>query len=207
MKKRSTIIAALALAGGAFYAYRAYAAMDAEGGDRNPWLPPPAPGSITGADLMASTENATSDQRLAAGLALIRKFESGGRYDVLYGGGTFDSFDDHPNVRVPFVNPATGKDDYSTAAGAYQINHPTWTGEIQPALSLPDFSPTSQDAAAVQLLKNIGAYDAVLKGDIDTALRRASKKWASLPYSTARQNPKTLQAALDSFTDYLSTIA
>src|SRR5258707_1235871 len=47
MKKRSTILAALALAGGAFYAYRAYAQMDAEGGDKNPWLPPPSPGTLT----------------------------------------------------------------------------------------------------------------------------------------------------------------
>src|SRR5437899_546093 len=135
MKKRSTILAALALAGGALYAYRAYAAMDAEGGDTNPWLAPPSPGTLTPEENMISIKDATPEQRLAAGLALIRKFESNGQYDVLYGGAKFDSMDEHPNVRVPFVDPRSGKDNYSTAAGAYQINFPTWRHENQPALA------------------------------------------------------------------------
>jgi muramidase (phage lysozyme) len=204
MKKRSTLLAALAVAFGAFYAYRAYASMDAEGGDKNPWLPPPAPGTLTPEENMISIKDATPEQRLAAGLALIRKFESNGQYDVLYGGGKFDSMDAHPNVHVPFTDPRTGKDNYSTAAGAYQINFPTWRDEIQPANNFPDFTPPSQDAAAIYLLKKIGAYDALVAGDIDTFLRRASRKWASLPYSTAQQHPQALQAALDSFTDFLS---
>jgi muramidase (phage lysozyme) len=207
MNRRTSLVVALGAGVAAFFALRAYALTHAEGGDTVPWLAPPAPGTITPSDIMVSTETATPDQRLAAFLALIRKFESGGRYDVLYGGGTFDSFDAHPNVRVPFDNPKTGKSDYSTAAGAYQINFPTWRDEIQPALGLQSFTPADQDASAVWLLQQSGAYNAVLKGDLDTALRRASKRWASLPYSTAQQQPRALQVALDTFTDYLSTIA
>ena len=205
-RRHLTILAALGIGGAALYAYRGFAA-DAEGGDSNPWLPPPAPGIITPEADQVTNEQASPDQRLNAFLALIRKFESGGRYDVLYGGGTFDSFDQHPNVRVPFNNPKTGKPDYSTAAGAYQINYPTWRDEIQPALGLTTFTPADQDAAAVWLLQRTGAYDAVLNGDINTALRRASSRWASLPYSTAQQNPQALQAAMDTFTDFLSTVA
>lgn len=202
-RRHLTILAALALGGGAFYAYRVFSS-DAEGGDSNPWLPPPAPGTLTPEADTVSTENASPDSHLNAGLALIRKFESGSRYDVLYGGATFDSFDAHPNVRVPFHNPKTNRDDYSTAAGAYQINFPTWSSEIQPALGLQSFTPADQDAAAVWLLQKENAYAPLLAGDIDTFLRRASRRWASLPYSTAQQHPQALQAALDTFTDFLS---
>jgi muramidase (phage lysozyme) len=205
-RRHLSILAALGIAGGALYAYRAFTS-DAEGGDSNPWLAPPAPGTITPEADQVNSADATPDQRIAAGLALIRKFESGNRYDVLYGGATFDSFNQHPNVRVPFHNPKTGKDDYSTAAGAYQINHPTWVSEIQPALGLVSFTPADQDAAAVWLLQKDGAYDPLSSGDIDTFLRRASKRWASLPYSTAQQHPQALQAALDTFTDFLSSVA
>lgn len=153
-----------------------------------------------------SNVTASPEQRVAAFLALIRKFESNGDYYVLYGGGHFDDASRHPNIRVPFTNPATGKSDYSTAAGAYQINYPTWSTEIQPELDLPDFTPPSQDLAAEQILRNIGAYDAAAAGDIDRALRLASKRWASLPYSTAQQHPRTIQLAMDTFTDFLTSI-
>lgn len=196
MKKSVTLLTTLALGALALYAVRA----QAEGEQDPPWLPTPE--GVAQSDAQAVTNSATPDQRVAAFLGLIRKFESNGDYSVLYGGGHFSDYSEHPNVRVPFTD-GNGNANYSTAAGAYQINFPTWNTEIQPALDLPDFSPGSQDQAAVYLLQKIGAYDAAASGDIDTALRLASKRWASLPYSTAQQHPRTLQLAMDTFSDLL----
>jgi muramidase (phage lysozyme) len=64
---------------------------------------------------------------------------------------------------------------------------------------LPDFEQQSQDLAALELLKESGAYDLILEGEIEGAIRKASKIWASLPGSTAQQNPKAMQYALDRF--------
>lgn len=142
---------------------------------------------INGAD-------ALKNANVQALLAMIKKFESDGKYNVLYGGGTFADYSKHPQVRVPFFNPATQKPDYSTAAGAYQINFPTWSTVLKYA-GAGDFSPASQDAAAVWLLKLNGALAAIMDGDFDTAIRLASKTWASLPYTASKQNHVSQAAA------------
>jgi muramidase (phage lysozyme) len=129
----------------------------------------------------------------AAFLALIRQFESGDRYNVIYGGDTFDSYADHPRIYVPINLPGyEGKS--SSAAGAYQFLWATWDN-LRNRLGLPDFSPPSQDAAALELLRQVGALAAIDAGDFDTAMRAASSQWASLPYSTAQQNPQTIAKA------------
>lgn len=142
---------------------------------------------INGAD-------ALKNDNVQALLAMIRKFESNGAYDVIYGGTTFSDYSKHPQVRIPFFNPATQKNDYSTAAGAYQINFPTWKMILGYAGN-GDFSPASQDAAAVWLLKINGALAAIVDGDFDTAVKLASKTWASLPYTDSKQNHVSHEAA------------
>jgi muramidase (phage lysozyme) len=124
--------------------------------------------------------------------------DSGG-YSRLFGGGQFTSFAWHPNVRVPYG--AT----YSTAAGAYQIVKKTWEWIAQ-ELGLKDFSPASQDMAALALLAYRGALDDVLAGNFDAALRKASKEWASLPYSTAGQPKISLAKAQQIFFDGGGTV-
>ena len=79
----------------------------------------------------------------------------------------------------------------STAAGAYQLIKPTWL-KLRNKLGLTDFSPASQDAAAVQLLRDIGAYARLSVGDLAGAVRKASSQWASLPGSTAGQGGKSM---------------
>lgn len=82
-------------------------------------------------------------------LNAMRGGESGGRYNVMYGGKTFDSYADHPRQPQPIRSgPNAGK--VSTAAGADQFLAGTWD-EAKNALGLPDFSPGSQDAASVWL--------------------------------------------------------
>lgn len=158
-------------------------------------------------------EPSDADARVQAFLHMIRVLETGSSesYDVFYGGSRFRDFSDHPVITgeksgVP-LSPAVcraagflGDSCVSTAAGAYQINKPTW---LEFGAGLPDFSPESQDEAAIRLLRKTGALDALIAGDFDTALHLASKRWASLPFSTAQQNPKSYAYALSHYLDYL----
>jgi lysozyme len=90
----------------------------------------------------------------------------------------------------------------TTAAGAYQIIRPTWN-RIRDKLQLPDFSKQSQDRAAIELLEESGAMELLGLDDVLGAIRKASTVWASLPGSTAQQNPKSLAYALERYSDGL----
>ena len=135
-------------------------------------------------------------------------------YNIGYGGARFYDFTDHPVITgelLPVKLPdhicaasGLGPGCVSTAAGAYQIIKPTWQRIRAMEPRLYDFSKSNQDEAAVRLLQEIGAYDLILAGDIDGALRKASRIWASLPYSTAGQRPKQLQYALDRYNEALT---
>ena len=107
-------------------------------------------------------------------------------YQTIYGYEYFDSYADHPR-RIVHKGAYT-----SSAAGAYQIMPMTWDTVIQPALHLPDFSPESQDKAAVYLIKYRGALDHVKNGNFDEAVRKCAKEWASLPGSPYGQPVRTL---------------
>jgi len=114
---------------------------------------------------------------LAAFLAMIRAGEGTAGpngYRTLVGGGLFYGYADHPRQSVYL--PSLGI--HSTAAGAYQFLARTWDSIRG---NLPDFSPASQDAAAVALIKRRGAYADVLAGRLALALEKCSWEWASLP--------------------------
>lgn len=137
------------------------------------------------------------NSQISAFLAVIRKFESHGDYQIIYGGGHFSDFSSHPQVRVPINLPGyEGK--FSTAAGAYQINFPTYK-DFAAVLGISDFSPESQDRIAIAILNKCGAIDALARGNVEAAFVAASKRWASLPGSTANQHPQLMQTAIDSF--------
>jgi lysozyme len=68
----------------------------------------------------------------------------------------------------------------STAAGRYQIIVGTWRG-LKKDLRLPDFSAASQDRAAVELLRRVGALDNIRRGDLSGAVAAARRTWAGLP--------------------------
>lgn len=113
-------------------------------------------------------------------------------YNILFGYGTFSDFADHPRVRVPF------RDTYSTAAGRYQILARTWDS-LSNRLGLRDFSPASQDAAAVELIRERGALADVQAGRTARAIGKVAKIWASLPGAGYNQPERKLSALLQAY--------
>lgn len=153
-----------------------------------------------------TTSSDLQNKNVQAFLALIRKHESNGDYSIIYGGQHFNDFSQHPNVRVPFFNPKTQKMDYSTAAGAYQINRPTWL-MLNAISSFADFGKESQDLAAVLLLRRSGALSAIIAGDIQGALKAASGTWASLPYTDSMQAHTSATIAANEYLNFGGSIA
>ena len=77
----------------------------------------------------------------------------------------------HPNLLVQ-VAPGLR----SSAAGRYQFLNKTWRG-----LGMKDFSPRSQDLAAIKLMQGRGMITPLLRGDFNTAIHKGAPEWASLP--------------------------
>lgn len=112
---------------------------------------------------------------VAAFLAMI-SYSEGADYNTLYGGGTFASYADHPRVAV------TAGGRTSTAAGRYQILARTWDDFVA-SQGPHDFSPASQDACAVWLIRRRGALADVRAGRFAAAVAKCAEEWASLPGS------------------------
>jgi muramidase (phage lysozyme) len=137
------------------------------------------------------------NKNIAAFLRVIREGESSqfnDAYRMLYGGTLFDSFAAHPNRRIT-LNGIT-----STAAGAYQFLYRTWS-----ELNLPDFSPENQDRGAILLIKRRKAYDDVVAGRLEDAIRKCNKEWASLPGSPYGQPVITMDRCKFIYENYGGT--
>ena len=67
----------------------------------------------------------------------------------------------------------------STGAGRYQLLS-RWWDAYRKQLGLKDFSPKSQDAVALQQIKERGALPMIDRGDIRQAIDRCNNIWASL---------------------------
>lgn len=95
-------------------------------------------------------------------------------YRTIFGGQLFTGWADHPRIKV------TKWGHTSTAAGAYQFLSEVWD-ETRRFMKLPDFSPATQDLAAVGRMAARGVLDEVVAGDVRAALNQLSYEWASLP--------------------------
>jgi muramidase (phage lysozyme) len=104
--------------------------------------------------------------------------EPDGGYKTIVGYQRFSSYRQHPNKCI-YIRSIR---DCSTAAGRYQFLNKTWY-RLQSRLRLPDFSPESQDKAAIQLLKDGGILHLIQQGKIDQAIFKSSRIWASMPKS------------------------
>jgi muramidase (phage lysozyme) len=119
-------------------------------------------------------------------------------YRRMFGGELFESFADHP--RKPITKSLGGKPLTSTAAGAYQFLSRTWD-ECAKALGLRDFSPASQDQAALFLIKRRGALEDVVAGRLEAAVAKCAREWASLPGSPYGQPVKTMAQVCATYID------
>lgn len=127
---------------------------------------------------------------LKAFLAVIRACEgtaSEQGYRTLFGGTLFNSYDDHPRIKIS----ASGY--ISTAAGAYQILAGSWDDYRAKTGAGKSFAPDAQDAYAVWAIRDkrkaLGDVDA---GRLDEAIAKCSLEWASLPGSPYGQPTRTL---------------
>ncbi|MDO8806472.1 MAG: glycoside hydrolase family 104 protein [Elusimicrobiota bacterium] len=109
-------------------------------------------------------------------------------YNYIFTHATFESYADHPRKRK-----CAGK-LCSDAAGRYQFLSRTWDG-LAPDLGLADFTPPSQDKAAVEIFRRAGAYNVVLRSsdykNFASALGKLNNIWASLPGSPYGQPTHT----------------
>jgi muramidase (phage lysozyme) len=155
-----------------------------------------------------------SNKNVRAFLMVIRHCEGTqdvNGYRTLFGGSLFNGFKDHP--RIPKQFRSGTRLLWTSAAGAYQFlavtaktKIDTWDA-VKKKLNLPDFSPASQDRAAVEKIAERGGYDYVLKGRLEKAIAACNKEWASLPGSPYGQPVKTISYCKQIFLKYGGTLA
>lgn len=117
-------------------------------------------------------------------------------YNIMFGGGTFPSYDQHPDTVVD------GGRLKSAAAGAYQFMPGTYSG-VKKDLNLPDFSPSSQDQAALELIKRRGV-DPDRDPLTPENVAKLSPEWAAFPTLEGgsyypNQNARNFQFVKDAF--------
>jgi muramidase (phage lysozyme) len=147
------------------------------------------------------------DPKLAAFLSLIAWSEGtadglDSGYGVIVSGvngpNSFTDYSDHPFAagrRPILVNAHSTPPLYSTASGRYQLMlH--WWHPYKMEMGLADFSPASQDAVALQQMKERGAIVDIVSGQIDLAIHLCSNIWASFPGNDYGQGGKAMPALL-----------
>ena len=94
-------------------------------------------------------------------------------YDVIVGGELFTDCSDHPRKLV--AKPKTQINRRRTLPASFHV------GGMPTASSSERLLSKSQDAVALQQIKERGALPMIDRGDIRQAIDRCSNIWASLP--------------------------
>lgn len=115
-------------------------------------------------------------------------------YNVIVGGKLFSGYKDHPRVLVDLPKLRIK----STAAGRYQILA-KYFDAYRKQLRLKDFGPASQDAIALQLIKECKALEDIDAGRIADAIRKCRSRWASLPGAGYGQHEHTVERLLAAY--------
>ena len=125
-------------------------------------------------------------------------------YDVIvsgiHGPSIFTDYAKHPFEDGGSVVVRESPPLISTAAGRYQLLARYWRA-YKEQLGLADFSPASQDAVAIQQIKERGALDYIEANNIQQAIERCSNIWASFPGNTYAQGGKGLVELLDKYSE------
>lgn len=121
-------------------------------------------------------------------------------YDVIVSGPggpeVFTDYSDHPFADRPPKKIREGL--YSTASGRYQLLYRWWV-PYKASLGLHDFSPASQDAVAIEQIKESGAIAKIEAGDIQGAIEACANIWASFPGNTYAQGGHSLATLLEKY--------
>ena len=149
------------------------------------------------------TRLADIEQNLSAFLDMIAWSEIGPKllatsddgYNVLVGGTLFQGYADHPR-KVIEVRPGLK----SSAAGRYQLLA-RYFDPYKQQLGLEDFSPESQDAIAIQQIKECRAIPSIQNGALANALSLCSHIWASLPGAGYGQHENAVSGLRTAYID------
>lgn len=150
--------------------------------------------------LTAAPDRSTAERNENAFLDMIAYSEGTGGpngYRTLFGGGLFTNMSDHPRQFFTFTDKV-GRVNKTSAAGRYQFLARTWD-DLANRLGLIDFGPASQDAAALELIRQRGALQDVQAGRIAAAIAKCAPIWASLPGANYNQPERKLSSLLASY--------
>jgi len=115
-------------------------------------------------------------------------------YDIVVSGvdgpERVSDYSQHPFANRPakLVRPGL----YSTAAGRYQILFRFWK-VYQQQLGLPDFGHDSQDAVAIQMIRERKALPLIEAGNIEQAITACAGIWPSFPGNDYQQNAHSME--------------
>ncbi len=142
-------------------------------------------------DIVATAADLTPEVRaLLDTIAYAEGTAGEGGYRTIYSYRYFSSFADHPR-RIECAWSGGGW-LCSDAAGRYQMLSTTFDYVAEP-LGLRDFSPASQDLAAVELIRRYGVLEAIQRGEFDRTLFAIRAEWASLPGAGYGQPERDLE--------------
>lgn len=122
-------------------------------------------------------------------------------YNVIVGGGLFHDYSDHPRVKVAISKLGIS----STAAGRYQLLM-RYFDAYKERLGLADFSPASQDAIALQQIKECKALDDIDTGRFAEAVSKCAHIWASLPGAGYGQHENRLSRLQQAYVEAGGTL-
>ncbi|HDL7449678.1 TPA: glycoside hydrolase family 104 protein [Yersinia enterocolitica] len=123
-------------------------------------------------------------------------------YNTMFGGDQFYDSSDHPRQLKDFTQ-TDGTKNKTSAAGRYQFTSSSWDDAAK-ALNLTDFSPRSQDLAALFLIQRAGQLENVTNGNFADATSGLGGGWASLPSSNYAQ-PKRSWEEIQGYSDRQTT--
>jgi murein DD-endopeptidase MepM/ murein hydrolase activator NlpD len=127
----------------------------------------------------------------------------GANYNTLFGGGTFSNYSRHPRQTVCSGGYC------STAAGRYQFLDFVWA-EVSGQLGLSDFSPRSQDIAAIHRMFTIRRVtpEDIESGDPNRWMSKIHDEWTSIPGGSTvalrRQDKGTREQFIQRYNEYLA---
>jgi lysozyme len=147
------------------------------------------------------------DPKLKAFLDLIG-WSEGADYNTIVTGvngpSTFTDFSDHPFAHGGSVTVRRVPLLISTAAGRYQVLAHYFEA-YKAQLGLTDFSPASQDAVALQQMKERGVPFLLKEDRVQEAITACSYIWASFPGNSYGQGGKSTEDLLTKYQEFLTS--